>query len=541
MKAESQRIDHLGIIAGIIKEIKLIELIDDRISMKDDEKISTGEAVAGMILNGLGFSNRPMTLTPQFFENKALEKLFREGVKAEYFNRFKLGRALDNCYNYGTGELFAEVSAAVCIQESVDQRFNSLDTSALALSGEYNCETDENAILITHGYSKDHRPDLKQAMIEMMVSQDGGVPLIFEALDGNSSDTKVFKERAIALMDNFKQSETPRYLIADCKLYTHETVQSALCSIGFITRIPASISLEGKTINKAVNKPFEEWVMIDEENHYCSFDIEHYDCKQRWLVISSDQMKERTEKSINKAKEREIKKLQGELKKIGREKFSCKNDAKRSLRKISKAAKYHRVKESEITERREYIKNGRPTQNSEYTIAYLISGIIEEDKEVILEELTQKSCYVLGTNIPEKELTNLEVIDAYKGQNRSVERGFRFLKDPIFFTSSLFIKKPERIEGLLMVMTLALLVYSIAERMLRKYLSSENITLPNQIKKETSTPTLRWIFQMMEGVDLLLIEINNMTYQTISTLTDLKKRIIVCFPLPVQKIYGLVS
>jgi len=130
-------------------------------------------------------------------------------------------------------------------------------------------------------------------MIEMMVSQDGGVPLIFNALDGNSADTTVFQERAKALMDSFKNSESPRYLIADCKLYTRETVQSALSSIGFITRIPASISLEGKIINEATNKPSEEWTMIDKENRYCSFDVEHYGCKQRWLVVSSEQMKKR--------------------------------------------------------------------------------------------------------------------------------------------------------------------------------------------------------------------------------------------------------
>jgi transposase len=102
-------------------------------------------------------------------------------------------------------------------------------------------------------------------MIEMMVSQDGGVPLIFGALNGNSADTTVFRERAIALMDNFKNAEVPRYLIADCKLYTNETVQSALHSIGFITRIPASISLARKTITEAVNIPAKEWTMIDKE------------------------------------------------------------------------------------------------------------------------------------------------------------------------------------------------------------------------------------------------------------------------------------
>jgi transposase len=55
--------------------------------------MSTGEAIAGMIINGLGFSDRPLTLTPQFFENKALGLLLRQGTKAEHFNRFKHGRA----------------------------------------------------------------------------------------------------------------------------------------------------------------------------------------------------------------------------------------------------------------------------------------------------------------------------------------------------------------------------------------------------------------------------------------------------------------
>jgi transposase len=91
---------------------------------------------------------------------------------------------------------------------------------------------------------------------------------------------------------------------------------------------------------------------------------------------------------------------------------------------------------------------------------------------------------------------------AYKNQNNTVERGFRFLKDPLMFTSSLFVKKPERIMGLLMVMTLALLVYSIAQRRLHKVLKEVQETLPNQIRKETAKPTLRWIFQLLDGIEL---------------------------------------
>ena len=78
---------------------------------------STGLNGLDEIINGLGFSDRPMTLTPQFFQNKAIENLFYEGVQAKHFNRFKLGRALDACYEYGCDTLFSEISLNVCKKE----------------------------------------------------------------------------------------------------------------------------------------------------------------------------------------------------------------------------------------------------------------------------------------------------------------------------------------------------------------------------------------------------------------------------------------
>ena len=64
-------------------------------------------------------------------------------------------------------------------------------------------------------------------------------------------------------------------------------------------------------------------------------------------------------------------------------------------------------------------------------------------------------------------------------------------KDALFFTSSLFIKKPNRIMGLLFIMTLSLLVFSIAQRRMRNKLSEQNEVLPNQINLPSKQPTLR--------------------------------------------------
>ena len=210
-----ERLDHLGVIASVIKDLGLIDMINARLVPDDQEVITPGEAVAGMILNGLGFANRPLSLTPQFFASKPLDLLFREGLEAEMFNRFKLGRTLDEAHAYGCDLLFHELALAICAQEGIDLRFNHLDTTSFSLSGEYVPERDEQAITITHGYSRDHRPDLKQAVLELMVSQDGGVPFVSKSWDGNTSDSEIFQARAQALMTAFKHAPSPRYLIAD--------------------------------------------------------------------------------------------------------------------------------------------------------------------------------------------------------------------------------------------------------------------------------------------------------------------------------------
>ena len=121
-------------------------MIDARLVPDEQEDITPGEAVAGMILNGLGFANRPLFLTPQFFTQKPLDLLFRQGVRAEMFNRFKLGRTLDEVHTYGCDLLLSEMALAVCAHEGIDLRFNHLDTTSFALTGAYVPESDAQAL-----------------------------------------------------------------------------------------------------------------------------------------------------------------------------------------------------------------------------------------------------------------------------------------------------------------------------------------------------------------------------------------------------------
>ena len=537
--AQVERLDHLGVIAGVIKDLGLVEFIDSRIPNDIREGISCGEAVAGMIINGLGFSDRPLTLTPQFFENKALNRLFRPGVKAEHFNRFKLGRALDDCHTYGCDLLFAEASAQICQKEAVDTKFNSLDTTAFALTGEYDVDSDEHTIEITHGYSKDHRPDLKQVVLEIMCSHDGGIPVISKAWNGNASDTKIFRERAKALADSFKAAETPRYLIADSKLYDEKTIEQGLGLIPFITRIPGTIKLEHTIIESALQKPLEAWTILDKKHRFQTFNLQHYGLKQRWIVVHSEERQNKAENSIATMCKKEREKIEKALKKLSAEEFSCPHDARGALKRCFSKSKFYDVLEGAIEKQKKYKSKGRPKQESLHELAYYITGVVQERHAVRQEAIRQSSCFVVGTTILQEEMSDADVIIAYKNQNNTVERGFRFLKDPLMFTSSLFVKKPERIMGLFMVMTLALLVYSIAQRRLHKVLKEVQETLPNQIRKETARPTLRWIFQLLDGIELVKMSIKNTQHVVVSGLTSLKRRILGYFGSSVRKIYEL--
>jgi hypothetical protein len=110
-----ERLDPLGLIAYVIKDLGLITMIDARLVPEEQEEITPGEAVTGMILNGLGFANRPLSLTPQFFANKPLDLLFRGEMRAEMFKRFKLGRTLEEVHAYGCDLLLSELALAVCV------------------------------------------------------------------------------------------------------------------------------------------------------------------------------------------------------------------------------------------------------------------------------------------------------------------------------------------------------------------------------------------------------------------------------------------
>jgi transposase len=279
-----ERLDHLGLLASVMKDLRLIELIDARLLPDEQEEMTPGEARAGMILNGFGFTNRPVSLTPPFFANTPLDVLLREGVQAAMFNRFKLGRTLAEVDVYGGELLCSALALAVCRQAGIDPRFPHLDTTSFSLSGESVPESDAQAMRIPHGSSKEHRPDLTPAVWERMGSQAGGVPWVRKSWDGNTSETQIFQERAQARIATFHGSPRPRYLGAEAKLYPADNA-ATLKALGCIPRMPGTLQLVSPVITPAL--PWDRGQRLDETPRYQERALCHYGMAQRWLVVSS--------------------------------------------------------------------------------------------------------------------------------------------------------------------------------------------------------------------------------------------------------------
>lgn len=529
-------IDHLGIIAGIIDEMELVEEVNKKVGIKEKETLSPGQVMKAMILNGLGFLSAPLYLFEEFFIGKATEHLIGTGVLPEHLNDDRLGRALDKYYEAGTTKLFTAVAIKAAHKFQVKMNSVHLDGTSMCVEGEYikvgeeineikqeaelnkkELEPEMKPIEIVYGYSRDKRPDLKQFIVDMIVTGDGDVPLYLKIDSGNVDDKSVFVER---LKEFKKQWTFEGICVADSALYTAENLE-AMKGLKWVSRVPLSIK---EAQNKILEIEPEEWINSQKSGYkIAERESEYGNIKQRWLIIESEERKKSSIRQVSKQVEKQKEKAESALRQLSRQEFACEADALKAIEKLSNSWKYHQIKEIEFSEKSEYTKAGRPKKSTEATqIKYQVKGQIETRIEVIESEKIKAGRFILATNVLDKnELSNEEILEEYKAQQCN-ERGFRFLKDPLFFTSSVFVKTPERVEAIAMIMGLCLLVYNLAQRKLRQELATSGDSIRNQVKKLTNKPTMRWVFQLFQSVHLLIIN----GRKQMSNLTEERRKIL---------------
>jgi transposase len=218
----SQVLDHLGLVAGMFDELGIGDVLDHATHQNPEMRdLTGGEAVKAMVLNGLGFINQALYLVPRFFENKPTSRLIAPRVTPAQLNDDALGRALDTLYDSGVTELYSLIAATAAKRLGLAPTFAHLDSTSFHVDGRYNSDEppSEHVVHITKGYSRDHRPDLNQVMLELIVEHQAGIPVLMKPLSGNSSDGKEFGHIVREPIAQLQTTYGTTYLVADSALY----------------------------------------------------------------------------------------------------------------------------------------------------------------------------------------------------------------------------------------------------------------------------------------------------------------------------------
>lgn len=508
---QSKNLDHLGLVSAMCQELEIAKEIDKVIPKSSKQKVSIGKLVEAMILNGLGFTSKALYMTPKYFSDKPVERLLGPGIQAENLNDDALGRALDAIFEFNATDLYSRIAMNACKILKLSSKIGYLDSTSFHVDGKYNSEDKPEecakVVHVTKGYSRDHRPEANQIMLNLIVENQAAIPVFMQAASGNQSDPTGFRAIIKDHISELKNWTGIEYVSADSALYSAATLQELANQHLFFTRVPETI-IEAQAAIKIAAEA--EFVRIDDNYGYVEQASRYAGVEQRWLVIKSSHAAKAEAKTVQKIFLKCSRAEAMAFKKLCVKNFACTDDAMMAYNEFTRKLKYIVIDGIETIATKHYAGRGKPKQDEvPSSISYSLSGTVYVDIQLKEKLDKQSGMFILATNELDKaRLSNAEILASYKGQQK-VERGFKFLKNPYFFTASFFVQKVERMMSLLMIMTLCLMVYAAIEHRLRQALVAQDKVVLDRLKKPTQTPTTRWIFECFAGIHTLII--NNAT------------------------------
>ena len=511
-------VGHLPIIKEFAMKLGIVEEINRMIPSQMAE--SPGTVFLGMILDTLS-GRSPLYRLDEFFENQDTELLPGDKVGPEAFCDYNVARVLDKACQVGTMKIFAELSKRAVLIFDVDMKHVSFDTTSVSVFGDYEQGSDDANIpfLITHGHRKDHRPDLKQFLISLLCVERN-IPLVGGTESGNESDKNINNKVLSSVSSHLAKcgiEEGAFIYIADSAMVTEENLAKTDPSILFISRLPATCNECGRAISEAIEK--DEWEEVGvlaetkpTKNRPAAFykasesTVELYGKKYRAVVVHSSSHDKRRQKRIDRELKTDMKDVESRLKAVSKKEFHCLADAEKAKAELAeKKNKYYSI-DARVEEIPKY-KRGRPKNGVEELdrMMYSVGGTVAEKTSAIERFRKEAGCFVLLTNVREEGENGYkakDILKAYKDQH-GIERNFGFLKDPVI-VNSIFLKKPERIEALGLVLLLSLLVWRLIERTMRLYVENTGRDLPGWKNRRTARPTSFMLMTKFAGVIVLL-------------------------------------
>ena len=520
---------HLPLVLGVLRRLEVATLIDRLIPPHPAHGLSCGRGVEALVLAVLD-GHHALYKVGKRLEERGMVPLLQPGLTRTALNDYRLGHILDALFAANLNQVFSLVALKALEVYAIPTPWLHQDTTTIMLYGAYEDEPKSpEAPRPAYGHSKDGRDDLKQVLLSLGVSGDGGLPLRVGLRDGNRSDsveTPLAIEECLALgLDGV------RGIVADSKASSRRTL--GLCleqGIGLVTLVPRTCAVRqaleawgqqqsalpllvekpGRTKAEAPRRWHGQSVILPVEVEYSDGRVAQEEL--RFVVVHSSQLAQQQTQTYTAAQGKEAEAVADHVRRVQARWFACLPDAEAALAEYegqgpghrgrrprpwrSHAVRYRIMADTRRTRR---ARRGRPAKMDPPPLESGYRLVVEVEALANPDEATGWT--VLATTVSAEGGTDVEILEAYQDQNTTVEPGFRWSKNPAAI-APVWLEKPERIAALAMLTVLGLLVYSVIQRQVRLYLRTHDQQIPGN-KGMTAAPTTAVVLALFAQVALV--------------------------------------
>jgi transposase len=469
-------------------------------------------------------------------EERGMVALLQQGLTRASLNDNRLGHILDTLFAANLNKVFSVVALTALEVYAIPTPWLHQDTTTIALYGAYEDEPKTpGAPRPAYGHSKDGRDDLKQVLLSLGVSGDGGLPVRIGMRDGNRSDSV---EAPLAIEECLALGlKGVRGIVAESQAYSRRTLGMGLeHESGFVTFVPRTCAirqeLEGwgrqqPTLPLLVEKPGRSQDEAPRRWHGHSV-IRHVEVEYsagrvaqeawRFVVVHANQLAHQQAQTYAIAQEKEAKAVADHVQRVHAQWFACLPDADAAVAEYAgrgqgrrgrrpRPWRYHVVRYRSVadTRRTRRARRGRPAKADPPPTEAGYRLVVEVEPLANFEE--DNGWTVLATTVSAEACADAEILQAYQEQNTTVEPGFRWIKNPAAI-SPVWLEKPERMAALAMLTVVGLLVYTVIQRHVRLHLLTHDQQVPGN-KGETAIPTAAVVLALFSPVTLVHLRLGD--------------------------------
>ena len=524
-------IAHLPLVLGVLRRLEVATGIDRLIPPHPAHVLSCGRGVEALVLAMLD-GDHALYKVGKRLEERGMVALLKPGLTRASLNDYRLGHILEALFAANLNQVYSAIVLKALAVYTIPTPWVHQDTTPIAFYGAYADDPQPpGAPRPAYGHSKDGRDDLKQVLLSLGVSGDGGIPLRVGIRDGNRSDsveTPLAIEECLAL-----GLEGIRGIGADSKAYSRRTL--GLClehKIDLVTLVPRTCAIRqaleawgqqqralpllvekpGRTKAEAPRPWHGQSVMRPVEVEYSEQRVVQEEV--RFVVVHSSQLAQQQAQASAAAQVKEAEAVADHVRQVHTRWFACWPDAEAAIAEYEgrgqgrrgrppRPWRYHTLRSGIVaaSRRTRRARRGRPAKTAPAPTESGYRLVVEV--EVLRHPAEDPGWTVLATTVRPEEGTDTEILQAYQDQTTTVEPGFRWIKHPAAI-APVWLEQPERIAALAMLTVIGWLVSSIMQRQVRLYLHTHGQQVPGN-KGTTAIPTAAVVLALFAQIALVQV------------------------------------